>query len=103
MRYNGDAICKCTGRTFGFAAVLSGLFFLLSATPALAKTTLCHHANDNSQITITVADSAVPAHMAHGDTGGACVCTGCQCNDFLDPVVCADGKTYDNLCLAECA
>ena len=31
------------------------------------KTTLCHNG-----VTITVDDAAVPAHLAHGDTLGAC-------------------------------
>src|SRR5262252_6623257 len=103
MRNPGDTSCKCAGRTLWLWAVGCGVVLLLSATAASAKTTICHHADNNTQVTITVADSALPAHMAHGDTGGACVCSGCQCNDFLDPVACADGKTYDNVCLAECA
>jgi hypothetical protein len=36
------------------------------------KTTICHHAGPNHRVTITVSDSALPAHLAHGDTIGPC-------------------------------
>jgi len=40
------------------------------------KTTLCHHAGPHGKrVTITVGDSAVPAHLRHGDTIGACPAT----------------------------
>jgi outer membrane biosynthesis protein TonB len=37
--------------------------------------TICHHAGPTKTITITVDDDAVPAHLAHGDTIGACPVT----------------------------
>lgn len=36
------------------------------------KVTLCHKPNGKNPHTITVSESAVPAHLAHGDTLGAC-------------------------------
>jgi hypothetical protein len=36
------------------------------------KVTICHHANDQQVITITVGAPAVNAHLQHGDTLGAC-------------------------------
>ena len=44
------------------AAVLSGV------PPEAKKVTLCH----KGQATITVSESAAPAHYAHGDQPGAC-------------------------------
>ena len=37
-----------------------------------AKVTLCHKPGPNGGTTITVGESAVPTHLAHGDTVGAC-------------------------------
>jgi hypothetical protein len=36
------------------------------------KTTICHHAGPRHRVTITVANAALPAHLAHGDTIGRC-------------------------------
>lgn len=36
------------------------------------KTTICHHAGPRHRVTITVSNSALPAHLAHGDTIGRC-------------------------------
>lgn len=36
------------------------------------KVTLCHHPNQPPNETIRVSESAVPAHLAHGDTLGPC-------------------------------
>lgn len=38
------------------------------------KVTICHHTHSkkNPQVTITVGAAAVPAHLKHGDTLGAC-------------------------------
>lgn len=39
-----------------------------------AKVTICHHTHSqhNPFVTITVSEHAVPAHLGHGDTIGAC-------------------------------
>jgi hypothetical protein len=38
------------------------------ATPPQGKTTLCHVTGNGSAHEITVSNSAVPAHLNHGDT-----------------------------------
>ncbi len=47
-----------------------------SAKQADEKVVICHHNLDDPTepefVTITVAESAVPAHLAHGDVLGAC-------------------------------
>ena len=44
-----------------------------SAQYQYGKVTICHVAGKSGRgVTITVAASAVPAHLAHGDTLGAC-------------------------------
>src|SRR5919201_5433285 len=39
-----------------------------------AKVTICHHTHSqkNPFVTITVSEHALPAHLGHGDTVGAC-------------------------------
>jgi hypothetical protein len=57
----------------GFAAV-TDTTGTTGTTPAHAKVTLCHrtHSKKHPFVAITVAASAVPAHLHHGDTLGAC-------------------------------
>jgi hypothetical protein len=44
-----------------------------SAQYQYGKVTICHVAGQSgNRVTITVAASAVPAHLAHGDTPGPC-------------------------------
>jgi hypothetical protein len=58
--------------------VVIAVALLAAAFPRLfaeqSKQTLCHKTtNGGSARVITVTASAVPAHLAHGDTLGACV------------------------------
>ena len=55
------------------------------------KTTICH----KNKVTITVDNSALPAHFAHGDTVGACQENG----DPEDPPTCS---CDDGVCREEC-
>jgi hypothetical protein len=77
---------------FGAVAVIAGAFACLagvgyaaglvhlkhsSATSAQyppSKVTICHHTHSqhNPFVTITVSEHALPAHLGHGDTIGAC-------------------------------
>lgn len=36
------------------------------------KVTICHHPHSGHNVTITISRSALPAHLAHGDTIGRC-------------------------------
>ncbi len=61
-------------KKLGFLLSLSVSLLLLGAQVAFAKTVICHvpPGNPSNQHTITVADAAVPAHLAHGDCLGPC-------------------------------
>ena len=64
----------------GFAAASiasgGGLRLLKTGTTSTVpkKQTICHltHSKKHPTVTITVSSSAVPAHLRHGDTLGAC-------------------------------
>lgn len=64
------------------------------ATAAAAKTTICHRTGNGTSQEISVANSAVRAHLAHGDTVGPC-----RPADTTKPTVTltnpADGRSYD--------
>ena len=65
-----SATLVCASR----ASALNTLGLDADSDQASAKATICHipPGNAAAQHTISVAQSAVPAHMAHGDTMGAC-------------------------------
>jgi hypothetical protein len=58
------------------ALVVIVVALLAAALPMLfaqsSKQTVCHKASNASAYSVTVASSAVPTHLAHGDTMGAC-------------------------------
>jgi len=60
------------------AATLAGIGFAWSGISSsqyqYGKVTMCHHTHSkkNPSVTITVSQNAVPAHLKHGDTVGAC-------------------------------
>lgn len=55
------------------------------------KVTLCHFppGNPESPSTLSVAESALDAHLAHGDYVGECPCI---CPPGVASCICADGK-----------
>ncbi len=63
------------------AGVLGGVGFAKSSPTAAqyqyGKITICHktHSKKNPFVTITISQSALPAHLRHGDSVGACVTT----------------------------
>ena len=94
-----------TMRARSLTALLTPAVLLLGpawlASPAFAardKVTICHlpPGNQNNPQTITVSENAVPAHLAHGDTAGACA-SGCQLDSECD-----DGNMCtSDACLAD--
>jgi len=58
-----------------------------------AKVTICHYppGNPSNYHTMEVAQPAVSAHLAHGDTLGACAPPACVCPPGMASCVCADG------------
>jgi hypothetical protein len=60
----------------GYAASILGVSSSepVAAQYPPAKVTICHHTHSakNPFVTITISERAVPAHLAHGDTIGAC-------------------------------
>ena len=59
-------------RNVASLSVLVVLLFWAQAAHA-QKVTICHHASSGEQ-SISVKQSAVPAHLAHGDCLGTCPC-----------------------------
>jgi ABC-type sugar transport system substrate-binding protein len=65
------AALTALGAVGGIGAVGGGS--VASAQYQYGKVTICHVAGKSGQrVTITVAASAVPAHLDHGDTVGPC-------------------------------
>jgi len=56
------------------AIVIAAALILVKVLYGENQVTICHHppGNPTNVQTITVGQSAVPAHLAHGDTTGAC-------------------------------
>ena len=54
------------------AVAAVGAVMMVAGMAAADKVTICHKDPQGGANTITVAQSAVAAHMAHGDTMGAC-------------------------------
>ena len=85
--------------------LISGtLGYVISSPDAFAaneKVTLCHvpPGDPANAHTITVSASAVPAHLAHGDTLGPCEQS--PTPDFLE-CFCSDGTT-GQACIASCS
>jgi hypothetical protein len=48
-------------------SLAGGWFATAGASPPQGKTTICHVAG-SKMVSISVSNSAMPAHMAHGDT-----------------------------------
>ena len=69
------------------------------ASAAQQLVEICHKGQ-----TISVDVHAVPAHLEHGDTVVPCdQAPPCACSLEFNPVTCADGRTYVNQCIADCA
>ena len=65
--------------SLGAVGYAAGLVGVSESSPVAAqyppsKVTICHHTHSqtNPFVTITVSENAVPAHLGHGDTIGAC-------------------------------
>jgi hypothetical protein len=62
-----------------FLLLALALLVVLGAAAALGgatKVTICHRTGGAAAVTLSVDESAVPAHLAHGDQAGACTISG---------------------------
>ena len=72
---------SAVGVVLAAAGVLGGVGFAKNSVSAMdaqyGKSAICHktHSKKHPSHTITVSNAAVPAHLRHGDTMGACVTT----------------------------
>jgi len=64
-----------------------------SKDDAVAKVIICHAppGNPASRNTLSVDQSAVDAHLAHGDSMGACPAPSCICAPGVASCICPDG------------
>lgn len=60
---------------FSIFALMLSVTLPVMAGKGHTPVTLCHKPGTPAEHTITVDDNAVPAHLAHGDTLGACSST----------------------------
>ena len=102
VRVGGDGRARRRRRSFrtiGVALVALAALAAMAAgagpaSAAAAKTTICHRTGNGSGQEISVANSAVPAHLAHGDNIGPC-----RAPDTTKPTVTlttpAAGAVYD--------
>jgi hypothetical protein len=77
--------------------VMAGAVLLLSSAAMAQQVTICHvpPGNPINAHTIGVSQKAVPAHLAHGDTLGACECRvneDCTNDSLCDEDSCVRGK-----------
>lgn len=65
---------RLAGRLTAVAMLGLAAIMMLEPAQAAERTTICHTppGNTGSAHTIVVGSSAVPAHLAHGDSQGAC-------------------------------
>lgn len=69
----------------GAASILAMAPVPATAAPPASKVTICHKPGTSDEATLSVAASAVAAHLAHGDTRGDCR------PQTIDVVIDADG------------
>ena len=77
------------------------------------KVIICHKPGTPAERTITVSESAVPAHEAHGDARGACGGSGtgsssvtCKCDGVEQSPVCTTLTCSDDIrtfCASQCS
>lgn len=78
-RFTAVAVAVAAFACLGGVGYAAGLVHFTHASPTSAqyppaKVTICHHTHSqhNPFVTITVSERALPAHLRHGDTVGAC-------------------------------
>jgi len=79
------------------AFAIAGPLLLLGSAAMAEKVSICHvpPGNPGNAHGISVSQSAVPAHLAHGDTLGACECRAdgdCTNDNLCDENQCVRGK-----------
>lgn len=87
MRGRGHAILSHSPEALMLIASALVLVLSAAASAAPAKVTVCHVAPGNpaQRHEIEVGPEAVAAHLAHGDSLGACAASACTTNADCDP------------------